>query len=58
MVLYPLFFKIKGIYNATPPKRHVVLQVLQEDKVIDISEGALRAGTGRNEWLKYALLLH
>ena len=55
MVFYPLFFQIKEIYNATPPKQHVVLQILREDKVIDFSKRALHAGTARNKWLKYTL---
>ena len=55
MVFYPLFFQIKEIYNATPPKEHVVLQILQEDKVIDFSKRALHAGTARKKWLKYTL---
>ena len=55
MVFHLLFFQIKEIYNATPPKQYVVLQILQEDKVIDFSKRALHAGPARNKWLKYIL---
>ena len=56
MVFYTLFFQIKSIYNLTTPKGHVVMQVLQDDKVINFSKRALHAGTVRNKRLKYTLV--
>ena len=56
MVFTLFFFFFKGIYNATPPKRHVVLLVLQEDEVTNFTKRALHAGTVRSKWLKYALI--
>ena len=44
----PFIFPKQSIYNATPPKQHVVFQVLQEDKVIDFSKRALHAGLPHN----------
>ena len=38
-----------------PPKRHVFLDFSVEKKVFRFAKRALRAGTARNKWLKYAL---
>ena len=42
--------------HCTPPKRHVFLEFLVENKAYHFSKRALRAGTARSKWLKKALI--
>ena len=55
-IFIPHFSKFRAFRTLQPPKRHVVLEFLAENKAFHFSKRALRAGTSRNKWLKKALL--
>ena len=39
-----------------PPKRHLILKSSTENKLLNFSKRALRAGAARNKWLSEALI--
>ena len=56
-IFNPHFFKFRAFKTPHPTKRHVVLEVLVENKAFHFSKRALRAGTTCNRWLKKVQLI-
>ena len=54
-IFTPHSSKFRAFRTLHPPKRHVFLEFLVENKAYHFSKRALRAGTARNKWLKKAL---
>ena len=50
-------FKFRAFRTLHPPKQHVFLEFLVEDKALHLSKRTLRASTARNRWLKKSLVL-
>ena len=50
-----IFPNLGHLERSTPPKRHVFLEFLVENKAFHFSKRALHAGTAHNKWLKKAL---
>ena len=46
------FFKFRAFIMLQPPKQHVFLEFLVENKVFYSTKRALRADTARNKWPK------
>ena len=53
----PLILPNLKYLEHTPPKQHVFLEFLVENKAFRFSKRALRASTARNKWLKKALIM-
>ena len=54
-IFTPHFSQFRAFRTLHPPKRHVFLEILIENKVFHFSKRALRAGTPRNKWFKKIL---
>ena len=52
MDFYHSFFRFREFTMLHPPKQHVFLDFLVENKAFYSIERALRAGTACNKWLK------
>ena len=56
-IFTPHSSKFRAFGTLHPPKRHVFLEFLEENKANHSSKRALRAATARNKWLKKALTM-
>ena len=54
-IFTPNSSKFRAIWNATPPKQHVVLKVLTDNKAFCFWNKALRPSTARNKRVKWVL---
>ena len=56
-IFTPNFSKFRAFRMLHPPKPHVFLELLAENKTFSCSIRALHTETTQNKWLKKALLL-
>ena len=54
-IFTPHFSKFRAFRTLQPPKRHVFLEFLVENKAFNFSKRAVHADTACNKWFKKAL---